>query len=133
MKKFFAAALLCAAASFFAGCAFMQKADRAALQDLGNGEYVMLADADVNAETGAVLRKGDTVTLKIITGTDWVKVYGYNTALPAVSAPQVLILYMFSTDFTDEKFSMAEFETAFGRLLKRKTAADDKPATKTKR
>lgn len=133
MKKFFAAVLVFSAAFIFAGCAFMQKKDRAVLEELGRGEYVMLADVEVNAETGAVLRKGDTVTLKIVTGTEWVKVYGYNTALPAVSAPQVLILYMFSTDFKDEKFSMTEFETAFSRFLRRKTAADDKPATKTKR
>ena len=133
MKKFFAAALLFSVAFIFAGCAFMQKKDRAAIEELGRGEYVMLADIEVNAETGAVLHKGDTVTLKVVTGTESVKVYAYNAALPAVSAPQVLILYMFSTDFTDEKFSMAEFESAFGRFLKRKTAADDKPATKTKR
>ena len=133
MKKLFAAAFLSAFALSFAGCAFIQKKDRSALEEIGRGEYVMLADVEVNAETGAVLRKGDTVTLKVVTGTESVKVYGYNAALPAVSAPQVLILYMFSTEFTDEKFSMSEFETSFGRFLKRKTAADDKPATKTKR
>ena len=38
MKKFFAAALVFSAAFIFAGCAFMQKKDRAVLEELGRDE-----------------------------------------------------------------------------------------------
>ena len=134
MKKFHAAVItLCAAAFFLPGCEFLQKKDRSAIQEMAKGEYVMLADVEVNPERNVVLHKGDTVTLKIVTGTEWVKVYGYNAALEPVAAPQVLVLYMYSTDFKDEKFSMPAFEEAFYKLLKRKTSADAQPAKKTKR
>lgn len=132
MRKFHAAViLLCAAVLCAPGCEFLQKKDRDAIQEMGKGEYVMLADVEVNPERNVVLRKGDMVTLKIVSGTEWVKVYGYNTALEPVSAPQVLILYMYSTDFNGEKFSMPAFEEAFYKLLKPKT--DAKPEKKAKR
>ena len=132
MRKFHAVViLLCSAFLCAPGCEFLQKKDRDAIQEMGKGEYVMLADVEVNPERNVVLRKGDTVTLKIVSGTEWVKVYGYNAALERVSAPQVLILYMYSTDFKDEKFFMPAFEEAFYKLLKRKT--DAKPEKKAKR
>ena len=133
MKKIYAAVLPLVAIALISGCAFLQKKDRAALQDMGKGEYVMLADVEVNRSTNAVLHKGDTVTLKIVTGTEWVKVYGFNAALPALNAPQVLILYMYASDFKDEVFTMSEFETAFGRLLTKKTGAENPSPAKGKR
>ena len=134
MKKIHAVIIiLCAAAFCLPGCQFLQKKDRSAIQEMAKGEYVMLTGVEVNPERNVVLHKGDTVALKIVTGTEWVKVYGYNTALEPVAAPQVLILYMYSTDFKDEKFFMPTFEEAFSKLLKRKTAADAKPEKKAKR
>jgi type II secretion system-associated lipoprotein len=134
MKKIYAALFpFFAIALLVCGCAFLQKKDRVTLQEMGKGEYVMLADVVVNPASNAVLHKGDTVTLKIVTGTEWVKVYGFNASLPPLEAPQVLILYMYSNDFKDEIFSMSEFETAFGRLLAKKTGAESLSPSKGKR
>lgn len=127
MKKIHVAAVvLCSLAVFIASCAFLPRKDRRAIMDLESGRYVMQTDLTVNAETHAELKKGDEVTLKILTGSDWIKIYGYNASQDPLLAPQVLLLYMFSTDFPDEKFSMPFFQEAFDRTMKKKDDKEEK-------
>lgn len=127
MRKFQVVAIvLCTMVAFIASCAFLPRKDRRAIMDLETGRYVMQTDLTVNAERHAELKKGDEVTLKVLTGSDWIKIYGYNAAIDPLLAPQVLLLYMFSTDFPNEKFSMPFFQDAFDRTIKKKGESDEK-------
>ena len=111
-------------------CSFMPRKERDALASFEKGIYIVQKDIVINAEAGVLLRKGSSVTLKVATGSDWVKVYGYDAALDPLSAPQVLMLYMFDTDFTNEKFSMSEFTVALNVLVRLKQEQDEKPKVK---
>ena len=121
---------LCPVLMFVLACSFMPRKERDALSAYEKGTYIAQQDIVINAESGIYLRKGSAVTLKIATGTDWVKVYGFDAAKDPLTAPQVLILYMFDTDFKNEKFNMAEFSAALDALMRLKTESDEKPKAK---
>ena len=135
MKRFRVSVLyLCAAAAFVSSCAFLPRKDRIALAEYEKPQYVMQRDIVINPESGIYLRKGDLVVLKVKTGTDWVKVWGYNASIDPLQAPPVLMLYLFSTDFENEKFSMPVFDAMLSQAVKKKEESPaPSPSKKDKR
>ncbi|MBN1531251.1 MAG: hypothetical protein JXA20_01180 [Spirochaetes bacterium] len=92
-----------AAASLVVACdEFIGDEAERALKEYEGKTYIMKSTVTVNDDS---LVKGQRVKIKMLWGKDWVKVRGYAADIDPLVAKQVLMLYIFKTDFPGGKFS----------------------------
>jgi type II secretion system-associated lipoprotein len=99
-------AILAAAFLATACDVFIVKNDIEQLKELEKGTYILKKDFNVD---GKILKKGETVKLKISTAKEWVKVHAYSTKVDELKAERVLILFLYDEKFKDKKFSRDYF------------------------
>lgn len=93
------------------------------------GEYVLLSDLSRNKIT---FPKNSILKLLVTTGKDWIKIYAYNSNEELLLSRRLLLLYMFETDFPDEKFSQQYLDAELSKLVILKDASY-KPSADTKK
>jgi len=104
MKKFIIIKLICL---FFISCSsFVKKGDQEVLKQYENSAYIMLTEVTIGQH---VLPKNTKVRLLILSG-DWIKVYAFRYDEDILQQRRMLILYLFSDDFPNEKFDVNFFE-----------------------
>ncbi|MCU0849380.1 MAG: hypothetical protein MUD12_15970 [Spirochaetes bacterium] len=107
---------------FFTSCkTFILDENIASLKDMESREYTMKEDIKSGNRS---LKKGDKIKITIGTGKEWVKVHGFSARGELLKADKVLILYMFSEDFPDEKFDINLFASELNYKINLK---DDVP------
>lgn len=82
---------------------FFTVQSKAELSEFEKKTLVIANDIKVNQD---VLVKGQKIKIKIFTGSDWVKIRGYDANKDPLQAKQVLLIYMFEDEFPEKKFSM---------------------------
>jgi type II secretion system-associated lipoprotein len=86
---------------------FLKKDDISNIKNYEKKEYILKDDAGEGARS---IKKGSKIKLYIITGDDYIKVYGYPSKTDFVKAERALIVYIFEDDFEKSKFNMDVFE-----------------------
>ena len=110
MKKWAVAALV-----FLCSCSsFIKDEHIAGLKGYESARYVMKQNA---GREDAPLRKGEVVSLIVMTGGDFIKVYAYPVAVDFLKAERVLILFLFDEDFKDKAFDKQDFEERLFQLV----------------
>jgi type II secretion system-associated lipoprotein len=90
------------------GCATMiDKVHKTKIDEFEKKTYTLLNE---EAVVGQPFKKGTKVKLVIISGSDWVKVYAYNSNEDVLNASRSLILYLFKEDFPTQKFEFKILE-----------------------
>ncbi len=84
------------------------------------GEYLLLSDVIRN---DLIFPKNSVVKLIVLTGDDWVKVYAYNSSEELLASNRFIVLYLFDTDFPDEKFSQEYLDAELLKLVRPKNSA----------
>lgn len=79
------------------------------------GEFVMLQDLKRN---DSVLPANSAVKLIVITGDEWIKIYAYDAKEDLLSSKRILLLYLFESDFPEEKFSQEFLDNELLKLVK---------------
>ena len=85
------------------------------------GEYVLLQDLNRN---DIIFPKNSVVKLIVLTGSDWIKIYAYNSGEELLASNRLLLLYLFDGDFPKEKFSQETEEVVVAA-----TEAEDRMST----
>lgn len=93
------------------------------------GEYVLLSDLNRNKMT---FPANSLVKLIVVTGKDWIKIYAYNSNEELLVSKRLLLLYIFETDFPNEKFSQQHLDSELSKLVVLKDASY-KPAPVAKK
>ncbi len=109
--RIFAAALI----SLVAGACdtMVNRETEQALREYEQKIYVMKNTVTANDEK---LVKGQKVKIKVFWGKDWIKIRGYAADVDPLHAEQVLMLYMFKSDFPEDRFSMETLQEKFGEI-----------------
>ncbi len=98
------------------GCATMIEAvHKTKIDEFEKKTYTLLNE---EAVVGEPFKKGTTVKLVIISGSDWVKVYAYNSSEDVLNAKRSLILYLFKDDFPTQKFELKVLEKKLSEKVK---------------
>ena len=79
------------------------------------GEYVLI---DELKRDNLSLPKNTAVKLLVETSSDWVKIYAYDSKEELLKSTRVLLLYLFDSDFPDEKFNQEFFDSEMNKLVK---------------
>jgi len=121
MKKYIWAILI--SFVFSLGCSsFVKDRDAQWLRGYESREnfgpkFVLLKDIEINREK---LMKGTVVRIITVTDSDWLKVYVYKATESALKSKRFLALYLFKSDFPNEKFDKATFERELRKVLLKK-------------
>ncbi|MCL2154990.1 MAG: type II secretion system-associated lipoprotein [Leptospirales bacterium] len=99
-----------ACASFIKG----EDIDRITLK-YQEGEYILLDDLTRNNVT---LPKNSAVKLLVETSSDWVKIYAYDSNEELLKSTRLILLYLFDTDFPNEKFNQEFFDSEMNKLVR---------------
>ncbi len=81
------------------------------------GEFVLLQNISRNEE---ILPANSIVKLIVVPGDEWVKIYAYDSSEELLVSKRVLLLYLFQSDFPDEKFSQEFLDAELLKLVKPK-------------
>ena len=112
MKKIFIIELICL---FFMSCSsFVKKEDGEVLKQFEASAYTMQKDVQIRQD---VMSKNDKVKLQILSG-DWIKVYAYRYEDDILQQKRMLLLYLFSDDFPNEKFNVDFFREKLYEVVK---------------
>ena len=127
IKKYLRIFLVIGLMSISACSTFMrdEDADRITVK-YQEGEYVLLGDLTRNNVT---IPKNTVVKLLVETSSDWVKVYAYDSKEELLKSTRLLLLYLFDTDFPDEKFDQEYFDSEINKLVRPK-GPDFRPVKK---
>jgi len=108
---------------FFTSCkTFILDENIASLKNMESREYILKEDIKSGNRS---LKKGDKIKITIGTGKEWVKVHGFPAKGEPLKVDKVLILYMFSEDFPDEKFDINLFSGELNYKINLKDDAVD--------
>jgi type II secretion system-associated lipoprotein len=114
-------------ASISACSSFIKEADVNSITlKYQEGEYVLLDDLTRNNVT---ISKNTAVKLLVETSSDWIKIYAYDSKEELLKSTRLLLLYLFDTDFPDEKFNQELFDSEVNKMV-RPRGADTKPVKK---
>jgi type II secretion system-associated lipoprotein len=90
------------------------------------GEYILL---DNLTRDNLSLQKNSAVKLLVETSSDWVKIYAYDSKEELLKSTRLILLYLFDTDFPDERFNQEFFDSEMNKLVKPR-GAGTKPVKK---
>jgi len=101
------------------GCAlsFVKDDTLKALEKKYEGIYLCLTEMDIGNED--TMKSGTKVRLYFQSGTNSIKVYGYPIESPREQAIGKNIMYLFDTDFPDNKFEESVFDKKLAEHLKK--------------
>jgi len=85
---------------------FFTVESKAQLGEFEKKTFVIKNDIKVDQD---VFIKGQKIKVKVFTGSDWVKIRGYNADKDPLRAKQVLLIFMFEDEFPGKKFNMDYF------------------------
>ena len=128
IKKYLRIFLVIGLMLFSACSSFMkdEDADRITVK-YQEGEYILINDLTRNNVT---IPKNTAVKLLVETSSDWIKIYAYDSKEELLKSTRLLLLYLFDTDFPDEKFNQEYFDSEVNKLVRLKGPADIKPVKK---
>ncbi|MCL1865396.1 MAG: type II secretion system-associated lipoprotein [Spirochaetes bacterium] len=130
IKRYLRAALIIGLLSISACSSFIKDKDADGITSkYQEGEYILLEDLTRNNVT---LPKNSAVKLLVETSSDWVKVYAYDSKEELLKSTRVLLLYLFDSDFPNEKFNQEFFDSEVNKMV-RPRGADIKPDKKIKK
>jgi hypothetical protein len=95
----------------------MLKDQERSLREAETRTYVMLRDVTAGKKS---LRKDEEVKIVIVSTDDSLKVYGYSAAVDRLKAERVLLLYIFSEEFQNEKFDLDFFFKRLHEVVRQK-------------
>ena len=102
--------------AFITGCATMiDKVHKTKIDEYEKKIYTLLNE---EAVVGDPFKKGTKVKLIVVSGSDWVKVYAYDSSEDVLNAKRSLILYLFKEDFPTQKFELNVLEKKLGEKVK---------------
>ncbi|MCL1833588.1 MAG: type II secretion system-associated lipoprotein [Leptospirales bacterium] len=81
------------------------------------GEYLLLEDLTRNNIT---IPKNRAVKLLVETSSDWIKVYAYDSREELLKSTRVLLIYLFDSDFPNEKFNNELFDSEISKIVRPK-------------
>jgi len=90
------------------------------------GEYVLI---DELKRDNVSLPKNTAVKLLVETSSDWVKIYAYDSKEELLKSTRLILLYLFDTDFPNERFDQELFDSEMNKLV-RPRGANVKPGKK---
>ena len=90
------------------------------------GEYVLI---DELKRDNVSLPKNSAVKLLVETSSDWVKIYAYDSKEELLKSTRLILLYLFDTDFPNERFDQELFDSEMNKLV-RPRGANVKPGKK---
>lgn len=104
---------------FITSCAtFIKNDDKLTLTELEGKSYTLEKDVEYTTNQNKSLKKGDKIKLYIITGDNYIKVYGYPADVSFVKAERSLLLYLFEEDFENNIFNISVFEEKLYHIVK---------------
>ena len=128
IKKYLGLFLVIGLLSVAACSSFIKDADveRVTLK-YQEGEYVLLEDLKRNDLT---LSKNTPVKLLVETSSDWIKIYAYDSKEELLKSTRLILLYLFDSDFPDERFNQEHLDFELRKLVIPRGAGPSKPAKK---
>ena len=89
---------------------FIEENEAVQLKKFEKGSYILRENISAGSHK---LKKGQHIRIFIISGDEFVKVYGYPAEVDFLKSDRVLILYVFEDDFKNSRYS----ETTFMKKL----------------
>lgn len=100
----------------FACDKFLSKETQKMLKEYETATYITITDISAGNKS---LKKGIKIKINLLIDKSWIKVYGYPAEVDELVADKVLMLYLFSDNFKDEKFNKELFDKQLFEKIKK--------------